>query len=159
MIVTLTKDMPVKSNNAVDDPRVDSVPKGMFTDEHEDRCFETTKKTLEELRISGGADSTTMMQLLTDNPYLRKTTYQEAHVWLNKTIAKWSLTRPPPAPASTAIPIRLPCPACGQLHIDEGEWANKPHHTHACQFCGNVWRPAIVDTVGVQFLSGFKNET
>lgn len=55
------------------------------------------------------------------------------------------------------IPMRLTCPACNQLHIDEGELSLKPHHTHACQGCGNVWRPAIVATVGVRFLPGFKN--
>lgn len=52
------------------------------------------------------------------------------------------------------IPMRLVCPACKALHEDEGD---KPHHTHACQACGNVWRPAIVATVGVRFLPGFKN--
>jgi rubredoxin len=56
------------------------------------------------------------------------------------------------------IPMRLLCPSCGQLHIDEGEFETKPHHTHACQLCGHVWRPAIVSTVGVQFLPGFKNK-
>ena len=55
------------------------------------------------------------------------------------------------------IPIRLACPGCGELHIDEGEFATKPHHTHACQHCGAVWRPAVVHTVGVRFLPGFKN--
>ena len=55
------------------------------------------------------------------------------------------------------IPMRLTCPMCSALHIDAGEFAAKPHHTHACQSCGNVWRPAIVATVGVQFLPGFKN--
>jgi predicted RNA-binding Zn-ribbon protein involved in translation (DUF1610 family) len=55
------------------------------------------------------------------------------------------------------IPMRLVCPACGELHVDEGDFATKPHHTHACQECGNVWRPAIVNTVGVRFLPGFKN--
>jgi len=34
----------------------------------------------------------------------------------------------------------------------------KPHHTHACQHCGLVWRPAIAPTVGVQFLPGFKGK-
>lgn len=58
---------------------------------------------------------------------------------------------------SSPIPMRLICPACSAPHIDEGEFATKPHHTHACQSCGNVWRPAIVATVGVQFLPGFKN--
>lgn len=58
----------------------------------------------------------------------------------------------------TPVPIRLICPECGELHIDEGKWATKPHHTHACQHCGNVWRPAVVATVGVRFLPGFKNE-
>ena len=56
-----------------------------------------------------------------------------------------------------AIPMRLPCPQCGRLHIDEGEFATKPHHTHSCQHCGLTWRPAVVPTVGVQFLPGFKN--
>lgn len=56
------------------------------------------------------------------------------------------------------IPILLTCPCCVTRHIDEGEFATKPHHTHACQSCGHVWRPALVDTVGVQFLPGFKNE-
>lgn len=63
-----------------------------------------------------------------------------------------------PEPPTSPIAIRLTCPACGELHIDEGQFATKPHHTHACQACGNVWRPAIVPTVGVRFLPGFKNE-
>lgn len=56
------------------------------------------------------------------------------------------------------IPMRLTCPTCGVFHVDVGEFATKPHHTHACQECGNVWRPAVVATVGVRFLPGFKNE-
>lgn len=56
------------------------------------------------------------------------------------------------------IPMRLPCPACGELHIDEGEFATKPHHTHSCQHCGLTWRPAIVPTIGVRFLPGFKDD-
>lgn len=55
------------------------------------------------------------------------------------------------------VPMLLTCPGCGERHIDEGEFATKHHHTHACQKCGMVWRPAIVYTVGVQFLPGFKN--
>lgn len=70
--------------------------------------------------------------------------------------------------APEPIPMRIPCPGvihvdgqprvCGALHIDEGEFATKPHHTHACQVCGHVWRPAVVATVGVRFLPGYKNE-
>lgn len=56
------------------------------------------------------------------------------------------------------VPMILICPVCYGRHIDEGEFATKPHHTHACQHCGMVWRPALVPTVGVQFLPGFKNE-
>jgi rubredoxin len=56
------------------------------------------------------------------------------------------------------IPMRLMCPCCGELHIDEGEFATRVHHTHACQRCGHVWRPAVVATVGVRFLPGFQNE-
>lgn len=60
---------------------------------------------------------------------------------------------------NSAIPLRLACEACGKLHIDEGEFATKLHHTHTCQFCGLTWRPAIPHTVGVRFLPGFKNDT
>jgi hypothetical protein len=62
----------------------------------------------------------------------------------------------------------LYCPICKTRHIDEGEFATKKHHTHACQGfvddngkrrrCGHVWRPALVPTVGVEALPGFINE-
>lgn len=55
------------------------------------------------------------------------------------------------------IPMLLWCPECGKRHIDQGDFATREHHTHACQSCGHVWRPAIVCTVGVRFLPGFKN--
>lgn len=55
------------------------------------------------------------------------------------------------------IPMRLHCPECMALHVDVGEFETKAHHTHACQHCGHVWRPAIVATIGVQFLPGFKD--
>lgn len=48
-----------------------------------------------------------------------------------------------------SIPMALNCPACGAQHIDEGEWATKPHRTHLCANCGNEFRPANVSTVGV----------
>lgn len=51
-----------------------------------------------------------------------------------------------------AIPILLHCPLCSARHIDEGDFATKVHHTHACQSCGHCWRPAVVPTVGVRFL-------
>ncbi len=58
---------------------------------------------------------------------------------------------------SEPIPMLLWCPSCGARHVDAGEFATKPHHTHACQSCGMVWRPAIVPTCGVLFLPGFKD--
>jgi rubredoxin len=59
--------------------------------------------------------------------------------------------------SSKPIPMILICPGCCARHIDTGLFATKPHHTHACQVCGLVWRPALVDTVGVKFLPGFKD--
>lgn len=56
-----------------------------------------------------------------------------------------------------AIPMLIWCPDCSARHIDEGEFATKAHHTHACQQCGNTWRPAVVATVGIRFLPGFSN--
>jgi hypothetical protein len=55
------------------------------------------------------------------------------------------------------IPMLLWCPGCHARHIDVGEFETRPHSTHACQTCGLAWRPAIVATVGVQFLPGFKD--
>jgi len=56
------------------------------------------------------------------------------------------------------IQMLLWCPSCDQRHIDRGEFVTKSHHTHACQHCGMCWRPAVVPTVGVEFLPGFKDE-
>lgn len=55
------------------------------------------------------------------------------------------------------IPMVLFCPLCHMRHVDKGKFATEPHHTHACQNCGMVWRPAIEPTVGVVFLPGFKD--
>ena len=81
--------------------------------------------------------------------------------WLKEAIRNWSLGIPPPAYVAKApepVPMRLRCPECGHLHIDKGAFATKPHHTHACQNCGEVWRPAVVATVGVRFLPNFKDK-
>lgn len=61
---------------------------------------------------------------------------------------------------STNNPIEMVmfCPSCLTRHIDAGEFAEKPHHTHACQECDVVWRPAVENTVGVQFLPVFHDE-
>lgn len=61
------------------------------------------------------------------------------------------------AALSAPTPLILSCPKCDERHIDEGEFEAKPHHTHACQACGFVWRPAVRPTVGVRYLPGFKN--
>lgn len=60
--------------------------------------------------------------------------------------------------ASYTIPMLLHCPQCGDRHIDEEAFAKVAHHTHACQGCGFVWRPAKVNTHGVRFLPGYKNK-
>lgn len=59
---------------------------------------------------------------------------------------------------SEPVPMLIWCPMCSARHLDEGEFAEKPHHTHSCQECGLTWRPAIVPTVGVKFLPGLKNK-
>jgi hypothetical protein len=69
-----------------------------------------------------------------------------------------AVAAPIPSLSLFCIPMILTCPSCGARHIDEGEFATKPHHTHSCQSCGLTWRPAVVPTVGVRFLPGFKSE-
>jgi hypothetical protein len=71
--------------------------------------------------------------------------------------ARERIINPPPRDPPP-IPMLLSCPACHARHIDEGEFVTKIHHTHACQSCGHCWRPAIVPTIGVQFLPGFRNK-
>lgn len=50
------------------------------------------------------------------------------------------------------LPIVVHCPTCHQQHVDEGEWAVRPHRTHLCSGCGATFRPALVHTVGVLVL-------
>lgn len=54
------------------------------------------------------------------------------------------------------IPMLLWCPECGERHVDEE--GREPHKTHACQYCGMLWRPALLETNGVQFLPGCLDE-
>lgn len=55
-----------------------------------------------------------------------------------------------------SIPMLLFCPQCSYQHIDEGEWATKPHRTHRCLNCKNEWRPANTPTVGVRQLEAYE---
>lgn len=65
----------------------------------------------------------------------------------------------PASPADPApIPLILTCIACHARHVDKGRFATQPHRDHSCQACGVTWRPALVPTVGVQFLPGYKDE-
>ena len=47
------------------------------------------------------------------------------------------------------VQLELDCPKCDRQHIDEGEWATRPHKTHQCQSCGHEWKPFDYETVGV----------
>jgi len=89
--------------------------------------------------------------------YVPKGCENIAKMELNERLGLQDYPEQVPVPAGPPIPMLLNCPVCGERHIDEGEYADKPHHTHACQGCGTVWRPAKVDTVGVRFLPGYKS--
>lgn len=52
------------------------------------------------------------------------------------------------------VPRILHCPSCRHRHIDEGEWATRPHCKHLCLVCGHIWQPAPTPTVGVARLPG-----
>jgi hypothetical protein len=60
--------------------------------------------------------------------------------------------------AGEPIPSTILCPACNKLHVDEGEFATRPHHTHRCvddaagNGCGHEWRLEEL-LVGVTSLS------
>jgi len=63
-----------------------------------------------------------------------------------------------PSHDRTPVPMILHCPECRARHVDRGKFATHVHTSHSCQACGFTWRPAIVPTVGVQFLPGFKDD-
>jgi hypothetical protein len=48
-------------------------------------------------------------------------------------------------------PMRfIRCPACARSHVDRGTWAENPHRTHLCEYCGAKWvEDAHFQTVGV----------
>lgn len=76
--------------------------------------------------------------------------------WVTK-VEAGDAGKPEPEPEPVPVPMILHCPSCGQRHIDNKRWETIVHTSHACQYCGMVWRPAVVPTVGVTFLPGFKN--
>lgn len=55
------------------------------------------------------------------------------------------------------LELLIHCPRCLKQHIDDGEFAVKPHKMHACQFCGLGFAVSKEPSVGVQFFSGWKN--
>lgn len=87
---------------------------------------------------------------------------------------EWSRAEAAESRLAEPLPLVLYCPA-GHQHIDEGEWATKPHKTHRCTFhewadsdmpeqdgigfiqvfkaCGLEWRPANFPTVGIPALA------
>jgi hypothetical protein len=110
----------------------------------EDRFVENTKQKI-KARIDNALAQTSHLKAGSDENLLSQA------LTAIRRLEEFPLTHTAP------VPMLLICPSCGERHVDEGEFATKRHHTHACQHCGTVWRPAIVDTVGVQFLPGYKN--
>ena len=49
------------------------------------------------------------------------------------------------------------CPRCFHPHIDLDEWAIKPHKTHLCQHCGNLFEGTYKAVSNPSFTSGFLN--
>lgn len=57
------------------------------------------------------------------------------------------------------LELLIICPRCFKQHVDEGEYATKPHKNHSCQFCGLTFQASgPVESVGVQFFRGYKND-
>lgn len=50
------------------------------------------------------------------------------------------------------IDMILHCPKCNAKHVDRvgPGWNNPPHRSHLCYWCGYIWRPADVNTNGVE---------
>lgn len=48
------------------------------------------------------------------------------------------------------LALVIHCPRCGAQHVDEGEFAERPHRAHLCAGCGETWQPCALPTVGVR---------
>lgn len=57
------------------------------------------------------------------------------------------------------VAMILRCPSCAYQHVDEGEWASRPHKTHLCADCGLEWRPFEYATVGVEAMETNQNQS
>lgn len=53
------------------------------------------------------------------------------------------------APAETRGPVYEEAVAA-RLEWEKTAWTNPPHKSHKCAGCGHQWRPADIDTVGVE---------
>lgn len=80
---------------------------------------------------------------------------QQVRRWLGNAImlVKWGDSSPV-SESANPVPVHISCPKCGTSHIDEGEWATRPHKTHQCQNCKHEWRPFPYATVGVSESGG-----
>ena len=63
-------------------------------------------------------------------------------------------------PASECHCAKIPvenvvCPRCFQLHVDVDKWALKPHKTHLCEHCGNLFEGTCKAVSYPSFTSGF----
>lgn len=47
------------------------------------------------------------------------------------------------------IKFEIECPNCNKRHIDKGIWKYRPHRKHLCKYCGNIWKLADFNTIGV----------
>ncbi len=66
------------------------------------------------------------------------------------------MTKVSPISERTPVHMLLWCPVCFERHIDREDM--DPHKTHACQYCGLLWRPTLIATHGVWFLPGCLDE-
>jgi hypothetical protein len=54
-----------------------------------------------------------------------------------------------PADGQPVLNAHMTCPSCGKRHVDEGEWATRPHLRHRCvddvagQGCGHEWAEKV----------------
>lgn len=94
------------------------------------------------------SDGSLRTEIYTDQKYA----VYKAETAMGVAIVKPLHTSPPVKPDAVPppYPVQINCPKCDVLHIDEGEWATRPHKTRQCQGCGHEWRPFEYPTVGVK---------
>lgn len=103
------------------------------------------------------------VRYVADQPWNEQQHYQ-VRLAIGRVVSGTGLTASPfDTERVTPVPTLINCPACMTPHIDRDEratggldWTTRPHVSHSCAACKNVWKPYQYPTIGASAESLFR---